>query len=78
VCNEASGIPYYAHHRDRLTSPLRRRPDGGFDPIPWDTAIAEIAERILPIHAAHGGRSFALYGGVGQGNHPGAPHMRER
>src|SRR5215471_12893036 len=68
LCNKAARIPYYAHHRDRLTSPLRRRSDGGFDPISWDTAIAEIANRIKSIHA--------LYGGGGQGNHAGGPHAR--
>jgi anaerobic selenocysteine-containing dehydrogenase len=74
LCNKAASIPSYAHHYDRLTSPLRRRSDGGFDPISWETAIAEIADRIKSIHAAYGGRSFALYGGGGQGNHAGAPH----
>ena len=41
LCNKAARIPFYAHHRDRLTTPLRRRADGGFDAIDWDTAIAE-------------------------------------
>jgi anaerobic selenocysteine-containing dehydrogenase len=31
LCNKATRIPYYAHHRDRLTTPLRRRADGGLD-----------------------------------------------
>ena len=31
LCNKATRIPYYAHHRDRLTTPLRRRAAGGFD-----------------------------------------------
>jgi len=74
LCNKAARIPYYAHHKDRLTSPLRRRADGGFDEIPWDTAIAEIAERVSQIHAAYGGTSFALYGGGGQGNHAGGAY----
>ena len=43
LCNKAQSIPSYVHHRDRLTTPLRRRADGGFDAIDWDTAIAEIA-----------------------------------
>ena len=30
----------------RITTPLRRRPDGTFEAISWDTAITEIAERI--------------------------------
>jgi anaerobic selenocysteine-containing dehydrogenase len=76
LCNKASRIPYYAHHADRLTSPLRRRADGGFDAISWDLAIVEIAERVRTIHAAHGGAAFALYGGGGQGNHAGGPHAR--
>lgn len=74
LCNKAARIPYYAHHNDRLTSPLRRRADGGFDAISWDEAIAEIAEHVRAIHAEHGGRSFALYGGGGQGNHAGGAY----
>src|SRR5262252_2714950 len=74
LCNKAARIPYYAHHKDRLTSPLRRRADGGFDEIAWDTAIAEIAARVREIHGAHGGQAFALYGGGGQGNHAGGAY----
>ena len=68
LCNKAARIPWYAHHRDRLTSPLRRRADGGFDEIDWDTAIAEIAARVRDLVDRHGGKSLALYGGGGQGN----------
>jgi anaerobic selenocysteine-containing dehydrogenase len=75
LCNKAARIPFYAHHKDRLTSPLRRRADGSFEAIPWETAIAEIAERVRRIHAAHGGQSFALYGGGGQGNHAGGAYV---
>jgi anaerobic selenocysteine-containing dehydrogenase len=74
LCNKAARIPFYAHHQDRLTSPLRRRADGSFEEISWQLAIAEIAQRIRAIHAAHGGRSFALYGGGGQGNHAGGAY----
>jgi anaerobic selenocysteine-containing dehydrogenase len=74
LCNKAARIPYYAMHKDRLTSPLRRRADGGFEEISWDTAIAEIAERIQAVRARHGGQSFALYGGGGQGNHAGGAY----
>jgi anaerobic selenocysteine-containing dehydrogenase len=74
LCNKAARIPFYAHHRDRLTSPLRRRADGDFETISWEAAIAEIAERIRAIHGAYGGRSFALYGGGGQGNHAGGAY----
>jgi anaerobic selenocysteine-containing dehydrogenase len=75
LCNKAARISYYIHHHDRLTSPLRRRTDGGFDTITWDTAIAEIAKRARAIHRVHGGQSFALYGGGGQGNHAGGAYV---
>jgi anaerobic selenocysteine-containing dehydrogenase len=74
LCNKASRIPYYAHHKDRLTTPLRRRPDGGFDAIGWDEAVAEIASRLRAVRDAHGGDAFALYGGGGQGNHGGGAY----
>ncbi len=71
LCNKAARIPYYAHHKDRLTTPLRRRADGGFDAIVWDVAIAEIAGRVRDLVDRHGGKCVALYGGGGQGNHAG-------
>ena len=74
LCNKAARIPFYAHHRDRLTTPLRRRADGGFDAIDWDTAIAEIAARLRDLVERHGGKSLALYGGGGQGNHAGGAY----
>ena len=74
LCNKAARIPFYAHHRDRLTSPLRRRPDGSFDEIDWDTAISEIAARLRDLVERHGGKSLALYGGGGQGNHAGGAY----
>jgi anaerobic selenocysteine-containing dehydrogenase len=74
LCNKAARIPYYAHHRDRLTSPLRRRADGSFEEIDWGTAIAEIAARLREVVDRHGGRSLALYGGGGQGNHAGGAY----
>jgi anaerobic selenocysteine-containing dehydrogenase len=74
LCNKAARIPYYAHHRDRLTTPLRRRADGGFDAIDWDTAISEIAAKLREVVDRHGGKSLALYGGGGQGNHAGGAY----
>ena len=74
LCNKAARIPFYAHHRDRLTTPLRRRADGGFDAIDWDTAITEIAARLRDVVDRHGGKSLALYGGGGQGNHAGGAY----
>ena len=60
LCNKAARIPYYAHHKDRLTSPLRRRDDGSFEAIDWNTAIAEIASRLRGIVQRYGGKSVAF------------------
>jgi anaerobic selenocysteine-containing dehydrogenase len=74
LCNKAARIPFYAHHRDRLTTPLRRRADGGFDEIDWDTAMVEISGRLRELVDRHGGNCLALYGGGGQGNHAGGAY----
>jgi anaerobic selenocysteine-containing dehydrogenase len=75
LCNKAARIPFYAHHRDRLTTPLRRRSDGTFEAIDWDVAIAEIAAKLRSVVERHGGKSIALYGGGGQGNHAGGAYV---
>lgn len=73
LCQKASRLDYYQNGKDRITSPQRRRPDGSFESIDWDTAITEIAERFSQLKNTHGGKSIFYYGGGGQGNHlPGA------
>jgi anaerobic selenocysteine-containing dehydrogenase len=52
---------------------LRRRPDGSFEAIEWDTVIAEIADRLGAVRDAHGGETIFFYGG-GQGNHLGGSY----
>ena len=73
ACEKPSRLDHYQNGRDRLTSPLRRRPDGSFEAIDWETAIREVAGRFAAIRDTHGGESIFYYGGGGQGNHlPGA------
>lgn len=74
LCQKAQRLPFYSRAEDRLTSPLKRRPDGTFEEIDWDTAISEIATRLGEIRDTHGGESLAFYGGGGQGNHMGGPY----
>ena len=69
TCEKALRIDYYQNGRDRLTSPLRRRPDGTFEEISWDTAIGEVAGKLAAIRARVGGDKILYYGGGGQGNH---------
>jgi formate dehydrogenase len=73
ACEKAHRLDYYQHSRDRIRSPLRRRADGTFEEIDWETAIREVAARLASVRTRFGGESIFYYGGGGQGNHlPGA------
>ncbi len=67
-------LDHYQNGPHRLTSPLRRRPDGSFEEIDWDTAIARGRRRVRRRRDAHGGESIFYYGGGGQGNHLGGAY----
>src|SRR6202167_502165 len=69
ACEKAQRIDYYQNGRDRLTSPLRRRADGTYEEIDWDTAIREVAVGFKRVRETYGGASIFYYGGGGQGNH---------
>ncbi len=47
VCNKGFRIPHYVDHDQRVEYPMRRRDDGSFERISWETAISEIAEKLL-------------------------------
>ncbi|HEY8155128.1 MAG TPA: molybdopterin-dependent oxidoreductase [Myxococcota bacterium] len=73
ACEKPSRLDFYQNGSHRLTRPLRRREDGTFEEIDWETAIREVSERLAAVRDAHGGESIFYYGGGGQGNHlPGA------
>jgi anaerobic selenocysteine-containing dehydrogenase len=69
ACEKANRLDFYQNGRDRITSPLRRKPDGTFEEIDWDTAIREVAQKFAAIRDEHGGDKIFYYGGGGQGNH---------
>ncbi len=71
TCEKGLRIDHYQNGPHRLKSPLRRRPDGSFEEIDWDTAIAEVAARFNDVITEHGGDKILFYGGGGQGNHLG-------
>jgi anaerobic selenocysteine-containing dehydrogenase len=74
TCNKALRLDHYQNNRNRLTSPLRRRGDGTYEEIDWDTAISEIAEGFARIRDEYGGDKVFYYGGGGQGNHLGGAY----
>jgi formate dehydrogenase len=71
VCEKSQRMDYYQNGADRLASPMRRKPDGTYEAIDWDTAIREIATKFADIKGRHGGESILYYGGGSQGNHLG-------
>jgi anaerobic selenocysteine-containing dehydrogenase len=71
TCEKALRLDHYQNGSERLTSPLRRRDDGTFEAIDWDTAISEVAAKFAAIRDTHGGETIFAYGGGGQGNHLG-------
>ena len=74
TCNKAMRLDRYQNDPHRITSPLRRRPDGTHEEIDWDTVIAEIAAGFAKVRDEHGGASIFYYGGGGQGNHLGGAY----
>jgi anaerobic selenocysteine-containing dehydrogenase len=68
ICRKGSNIAHFQHHGQRLTQPLKRA-GNGFEPISWDRAIDEIADRLQAIVDTHGPRALAFMGGGGQGSH---------
>lgn len=74
VCEKAQRIDYYQNGADRLSSPMRRKPDGTYEAVDWDTAISEVAAKLKAVKDEHGGESFIYYGGGGQGNHLGGAY----
>ena len=72
LCEKASRLNFYQNAPDRLDSPMRRTPNGNYEPIDWNTAIREIALRLKAVQTHYGGEKILFVGGGGQGNHLGA------
>lgn len=69
TCEKALRLNHYQNHRARLTSPMRRKPDGSYEEIDWETAVREIAQKLAHVRDTWGGDKIFRYGGGGLGNH---------
>jgi len=74
ICEKSQRMDFYQNGADRLDSPKRRKADGTYENIDWDTAIREISEKFKAIQQQHGGDSILYYGGGSQGNHLGGTY----
>ncbi|MFI8975264.1 molybdopterin-dependent oxidoreductase [Nocardia asteroides] len=61
ACPKGMAYPEVQNDPDRVVYPLRRRPDGTFERVSWDSAITEIATRMNRILDQHGPDSAAMY-----------------
>ncbi|WP_165053713.1 MULTISPECIES: molybdopterin-dependent oxidoreductase [unclassified Adlercreutzia] len=60
LCARGYGYLQIATSEDRLTEPLKKNDKGVFEPISWDQAYAEIAEKVQAIIAADGPEALAM------------------
>jgi anaerobic selenocysteine-containing dehydrogenase len=74
LCEKAQRMDNYQNGADRLSQPMRRKADGTYEAVDWDTAIREVSAKLQAVVQAHGGESILYYGGGSQGNHLGATY----
>lgn len=63
ACQKGIAFTEVVNDPDRVTAPLRRRPDGSFEEVSWDDALADIAKRLSEIHRRHGSQAVGWYFG---------------
>jgi anaerobic selenocysteine-containing dehydrogenase len=63
ACQKGVAFSEIVNDPDRVTQPLRRTADGGFEPISWDEAMSDIAARLADIHRRHGSGAVGWYYG---------------
>lgn len=66
LCARGLSARDYVYRKDRIQTPLRRvgeKGQGKFEPISWETAMREIAEKLLTIKCESGASSAAFYCG---------------
>jgi anaerobic selenocysteine-containing dehydrogenase len=61
------GLSYVerAHSADRVTRPLRRRPDGSFAPVSWEEALDAVAAALVKARREDGPQSVLYYSASG-------------
>ena len=66
LCPKGQAAPELLYNPDRIRGPLRRtgkRGEGGWEPIPWETALSTVAQRLTQMRdGGHPERFAFLYG----------------
>ena len=74
ACQKGVAFTEVVNDPDRVTTPLRRKAradglrasgssEGGFEPVSWDEAMTDIADRLAGIHRTHGSGAIGWYYG---------------
>jgi anaerobic selenocysteine-containing dehydrogenase len=66
LCSKGQKMMSRLSHPDRLTSPMKRTPEGWL-PVSWDLALDEIGSRLSAIVGTHGSSSLIHYSEGGHG-----------
>src|SRR5258705_11276909 len=53
ACQKGIAFTEVVNDPDRVTTPLRRKAAGGFEPVSWDEAMTNIADPLAQIHLRH-------------------------
>lgn len=68
ACRKGLNVINHQYPEDRLTEPLKRVGDR-FEPVSWEQAVSEIAEKMKHLVGTHGPRCLAYMGASAQGGH---------
>jgi anaerobic selenocysteine-containing dehydrogenase len=61
ACPKGIAMTAVQNDPDRVTHPLRRRPDGSFERVGWDQALDDIGRRLRGVLDRGGGSSVGWY-----------------
>lgn len=73
LCTKGAANRQYVYQKNRLKTPMRRvgpRGSGRFEPISWETAYGEIADRLNTIKAKEGPEAVAWFTGYSKWYRP--------
>ncbi|WP_367401293.1 molybdopterin-dependent oxidoreductase [Paraconexibacter antarcticus] len=72
ICPKGNALQDLHTDPQRIRTPLRRNAAGEFEPVDWDVALDDIADRLAAIQAAHGRDAVGSYFGNPTAHHLGA------
>ena len=66
LCVRGAALKQYVHHKDRIQHPMKRvgpKGSGRYEPISWEQAVEEIAQRLNQTREESGAKATVFFGG---------------